>query len=208
MSPEPTPPPPEAGPRKSAFIFRLALWSVGLSMLWVYLTAFWYAMLASLAWHDPAPPDLMMRFLVLLPVLTPLVMGVAAGLRHRWRPMGTWAFMLGVALWAAPQMAPGPSRPEWNLQGCGANLRQVGAAAEVYASEHGGLYPPTLQHLVPTYLRDVPTCPEAGLDTYAWQVSPDGRSYTAWCSGTWHEPTWCPLDHPRMSSREGFQEGR
>jgi type II secretory pathway pseudopilin PulG len=72
---------------------------------------------------------------------------------------------------------------------CKANLKNLSTALEMYASDHGGLYPRKLDLLVTapqSYLRQIPTCPAAGKATYAydWDVKPD--RFTVFCRGDYH----------------------
>jgi hypothetical protein len=58
------------------------------------------------------------------------------------------------------------SRPKYRglnggLTMCKANLKNVGTALEMYATDWDGNYPTTLGLLTPNYLKTVPTCAEA-----------------------------------------------
>ncbi len=48
---------------------------------------------------------------------------------------------------------------------CKSNLKNIGTALEMYSSDHGGEYPPSLATLSPEYLKRIPECPLAGQDT-------------------------------------------
>jgi hypothetical protein len=50
---------------------------------------------------------------------------------------------------------------------CKSNLKNIGTALEMYSSDHGGEYPPSLATLSPEYLKRIPECPLAGQDTYS-----------------------------------------
>lgn len=50
---------------------------------------------------------------------------------------------------------------------CRSNLKNIGKALEMYSTDWDGHYPPELSTLVPTYLKEIPLCPGAGLDTYS-----------------------------------------
>lgn len=51
---------------------------------------------------------------------------------------------------------------------CKANCKNLATALEMWASDHGGHYPPSLDALVYcNYLKTLPTCPAAGSDTYS-----------------------------------------
>ena len=71
---------------------------------------------------------------------------------------------------------------------CGAQLKTVGTALEVYSTEHQGHYPQALSQLVPRYLPAIPLCPTAKRDTYSagYQVGMDPDRYRVCCTGTHH----------------------
>ncbi|HEY4003474.1 MAG TPA: hypothetical protein VGO93_31695, partial [Candidatus Xenobia bacterium] len=69
---------------------------------------------------------------------------------------------------------------------CEHNLESIGSALEMYGIDHGGHYPQQLAELSPAYLKVMPTCPAAGTDTYAYQVSASPDAYTVTCSGDHH----------------------
>ncbi len=63
--------------------------------------------------------------------------------------------MLGIRSWLQ-------SREVENLRICRANLRSVVTAAQMYAKDHRGLYPKSLDELTKIgYLQSIPTCPVA-----------------------------------------------
>ena len=48
------------------------------------------------------------------------------------------------------------------LARCKDNLKNLGTALEMYATDHGGRYPTSLQRVLPAYLKVLPTCPTVG----------------------------------------------
>jgi type II secretory pathway pseudopilin PulG len=53
------------------------------------------------------------------------------------------------------------------LEACEANLKQIAAAVEQYSTDNSGRDPFPLSSVAPRYLKRVPTCPAAGVDTYS-----------------------------------------
>ena len=41
---------------------------------------------------------------------------------------------------------------------CRSNMKNIGTALELFASDNDGLYPPTLNNLTPDYLKSIPQC--------------------------------------------------
>ncbi len=79
------------------------------------------------------------------------------------------------------------SRSENQLAVCTSNLAIIVAASNMYARDHGGQYPKSLDELVGKYMLDSPVCPCAGRNTYddlKYMNSPPGMSVS--CSGGFH----------------------
>jgi hypothetical protein len=101
--------------------------------------------------------------------------------------------------------------PLWQppLRGCVSNVKNLATALEMYSTDNSGRYPTLLSQLTPDYLRTIPTCPSAGLDTYSAGYTvvarPDG--YTVECSGHHHGDEGLPADFPRYTSTEGISYG-
>jgi hypothetical protein len=87
------------------------------------------------------------------------------------------------------------------LMQCRGNLRSIGTACEMYSTDFKGRYPVRMSQLVPRYLKCVPTCPEAGADTYSagFRSASNPDAYTFYCSGQHgigqppYNSTYCPL---------------
>ncbi|MBI3924483.1 MAG: hypothetical protein HY319_02990 [Armatimonadetes bacterium] len=95
------------------------------------------------------------------------------------------------------------------LTACKSNLKNLGTALEMYSIDNGGLYPTTLDRLAPEYLKTVPTCPTAGMDTYSGSfrsaAGPD--LYTIMCAGQNHTRSGVEGDYPQYNtSSQGLIE--
>lgn len=90
------------------------------------------------------------------------------------------------------------------LTACESNLKNIGVALEMYATDNNGVYPKSLDKLTPNYLRYIPTCPSAGSDTYTPGYSVSGTNYTVICSGDNHHAVGLPPDYPRYTSTQGL----
>jgi len=88
------------------------------------------------------------------------------------------------------------------LSVCGSNLRLLGSSLEMYTADHAGRFPTRFSSLVPGYLKQMPTCPASGIDSYStgYVVSQDRHSYTLTCSGQWHVDVGATPGHPQYTS--------
>ncbi|MFH0801422.1 MAG: hypothetical protein V2A78_03425 [bacterium] len=95
---------------------------------------------------------------------------------------------------------------------CQSNLKNMGAALEMYHDDNHNMFPRSLQKLVPPeYLKQIPTCPSAGEDTYSpsYQVSIKADAYTVFCMGMNHKKSGIKEpNYPQYTSREGLITGR
>lgn len=57
---------------------------------------------------------------------------------------------------------------------CQENLKNLGTALEMYSTDHCGHYPDKMKSVIPDYIKSIPKCPSAGMDTY----SADYRRFT------------------------------
>ena len=87
--------------------------------------------------------------------------------------------------------------PPDDLTLCKINLKNLGTALEMYASDHQSRYPSRLEQITPEYLRKLPKCPSSGQETYSssYQVSADSADFSLRCSNK---------NHSGYSSREGL----
>jgi len=70
---------------------------------------------------------------------------------------------------------------------CKSNLRNLGTALEMYSTDNAGRYPKDISLLTAgNYLRNIPTCPAAGKDSYSetYKVTTDPDGYSFRCSDT------------------------
>lgn len=90
-------------------------------------------------------------------------------------------------------------RTQDNYSGCYRNMCKIDEALKAYARDHKGNYPGRLEELVPGYLEEIPSCPQAVRDTYSDSYGAVGAPamYFFACSGHNHEG---PADTPQMVS--------
>jgi hypothetical protein len=88
---------------------------------------------------------------------------------------------------------------------CKSNLKNLATALEMYGTDNQGHYPAQAGRIVPRYLRQIPTCPAAGADSYtaSYQVSMSPDTFSLACSGLHHSPDGAPSYH----AEEGLIEG-
>ena len=104
------------------------------------------------------------------------------------------------------------ARARGSMTSCKSNCKNTATALEMYATDNHGLYPRYLPDLVPgNYLKQIPTCPAAGNDTYSasYQVSIDGKAFSFVCTGNNHAKSYAgfkrPSDNfPQYNSRDGL----
>jgi len=100
-------------------------------------------------------------------------------------------------------------RSDGLLLSCKSNMKNIGTALEMYATDHGGHYPESLSELMPDYLSTLPTCIAARKDTYSpsyhMKTSPD--SYEVYCSGENHRASGVARNYPRYTAEKGLDTG-
>lgn len=101
-------------------------------------------------------------------------------------------------------------RTQGTTTACKSNLRNLAAALEMYASDHRGRYPETLNGLVDGgYLPALPCCPAARVDTYSSnyvrETQPD--RFALCCAGDHHLKARLPLHYPSYDSEAGLRDG-
>ena len=99
------------------------------------------------------------------------------------------------------------------LTACKSNLKNMATALEMYAYDFRGEYPERLDQLVPTYMKTLPTCPEAGEVTYTYRCVGRGKraNFSMECSGSHHAKQYSafegsPLNYPRYHSARGLAD--
>jgi type II secretory pathway pseudopilin PulG len=105
-------------------------------------------------------------------------------------------------------------RDQRNLDICVRNEEAISDALHVYASDHHGQYPPTLESLTRTdstttrYIAMVTGCQEHYHDTYGYEVASPPTAFTVFCQGNYHHRAYVALpDHPLISSTRGLDIG-
>jgi hypothetical protein len=82
------------------------------------------------------------------------------------------------------------SRARATHSACVSNLRNIGAALQIYANDNEGDYPDNLQTLTignPAPLGRIPTCPSDNSDYQtAYQVNHEDKRFTLACNGVHH----------------------
>ena len=71
---------------------------------------------------------------------------------------------------------------------CRQQIHRMASACELYASDNAGLYPHSLDKLVPNYLSGLPDCPvpSAGRSRYQYAQSAVPKVFTLCCQGDRH----------------------
>jgi len=77
------------------------------------------------------------------------------------------------------------ARQRGQLTACRSNLRNIATGLEMYETDHNGL-PKELQALTPDYLKYIPECPAAGMETYSRSYRKKDGDFTLYCSGSHH----------------------
>ncbi len=103
-------------------------------------------------------------------------------------------------------------RCQSQLTACKSNLRNLGTALVMYGEDNQGKYPATLSALVPNYLKILPNCPAAGMNTYSYgyrvrQAEPGTGRYTFFCAGAHHVPQGGEVGYPAYDSTQGLVDG-
>ena len=122
-----------------------------------------------------------------------------------------WRHLLAavVLAWGCVFLLARTRNPGRSLSACSSNLKNLGAALEMYSADSEGHYPATMALLTPNYLKTIPTCPSAGTDTYSasYRVYQGGKvNYTVFCQGHNHESSGTPPDYPRFHAITGISE--
>lgn len=106
------------------------------------------------------------------------------------------------------------ARAQGQVTSCKANLKNIGTACEMYATDNGGRYPATLESLKNAangqqpYMKAIPNCPSAGKDTYseAYKSASNPDRYIVYCSGTNHSAAGCGEGYPAFTATMGLVE--
>ena len=78
------------------------------------------------------------------------------------------------------------ARAQGMITACEANVKNIGTACEMYATDNSSRYPTAKADLsTQNYLRAIPTCPSSGAaDSYGYSASSIPDMYTVFCSGS------------------------
>ena len=104
------------------------------------------------------------------------------------------------------------SRARAQLTACQSNLKTIATSLEMYANDNQSNFPdvPNFNRLTPNYLKSIPVCPAAGIDTYTAgyvsDISGSASTYTACCSGLHHSGAGVMVtNYPQYNSMSGLQ---
>lgn len=92
------------------------------------------------------------------------------------------------------------------MTACKSNVKNVGTAMKMYATDNDQCFPSRLDDLMPKYLNAIPTCPSAGRVTYVSATYHKGKdnAYTVVCEGHNHENVGLPASYPQYTSTQGL----
>lgn len=106
-------------------------------------------------------------------------------------------------------LSPCLARSQGTLTACKSNLKNIATALEMYATDHTGRYPSSLNQLTPNYLRAIPQCPSARRDTYSenYQRLKNPDAFGLCCAGQNHQVhRSLPANFPAYDSYQGLVE--
>jgi len=130
---------------------------------------------------------------------------VAVWMFKSWLNAAVVIFIVAVGLMVLPNFFPIRSRHCGQLTACKSNLKNIGTAMEMYASDNEGRYPASLGMVTPDYLKTLPTCAAAGKITYGYVYTVKPDCYTAWCQGSYHTPM-TNANMPEYDAVQGLYE--
>lgn len=99
------------------------------------------------------------------------------------------------------------ARAQGNVTACKSNLKNIGTASEVYATDNNTRYPLLLSDLAPKYLGTIPTCPSSALSpSYSFSSVSNPDAYTVVCTGNFHGAVNDSTNFPQYCSATGLVE--
>ncbi len=111
------------------------------------------------------------------------------------------------------------ARAQGQLTACKSNLKNIGTALEMYATDNGGRYPNNDLHKLSetgsigndstqAYLKQIPICPSVGKDTYsdAYESTQNPDNYSLYCKGSNHTAAGMPENYPKFNAEMGLIE--
>jgi prepilin-type N-terminal cleavage/methylation domain-containing protein len=96
------------------------------------------------------------------------------------------------------------SRATAQYSACKSNLKNIGTAFEMYATDNSGSYPYLASLVVPRYIAVFPTCPAAGVANYNVRTAgtlPD--AFTIVCLGSKHQLVNVGSNYPQYIVGQG-----
>ncbi|MEW6278140.1 MAG: hypothetical protein AB1758_05930 [Candidatus Eremiobacterota bacterium] len=115
--------------------------------------------------------------------------------------VGALAVILGVTWWAG---SPAARSSQSEFTSCKSNLKNIGTACALYATDYPGYYPASLSVLIPNYLRSIPACPTSGRSYLrSYRLLPGG--FRVCCTGRFHAEAG-GNDYPAYDSLYGVAE--
>lgn len=80
-------------------------------------------------------------------------------------------------------------------------IMNISTALEMFATDHAGKYPATLDELSPDYIRNVPKgLSKAGYFPFVYNQKNGGKDYIFYCKGSNYSQFGIPADYPRCIS--------
>lgn len=101
------------------------------------------------------------------------------------------------------------------LTNCRSYQYNISTALELYATDHEGEYPRSLDQLAPKYLKVVPACP-ASDKSYTYSTGNVGYNkegkwdsyFLLTCPGSAHASAGCPPNYPQYDAIHNGRTGR
>lgn len=111
------------------------------------------------------------------------------------------------------------ARAQGQLTACKSNLKNIGTAAEMYATDNGGRYPQQETDFTATdagsgagggaYMKSIPMCPAAGdASNYKVTISERPDYFGVQCIGENHKAAGIKTDFPQFDSIASLMEGK
>ncbi len=109
------------------------------------------------------------------------------------------------------------ARAQGQVTSCKSNLKNIGTACEMYATDNAGRYPTDLTKLLDKgtatqpYLKQIPKCPSEGSSapyTNSYERSTNPDVYTVYCSGSNHTAAGCEANYPKFTATQGLIENQ
>lgn len=111
---------------------------------------------------------------------------------------------MSVCLSAAIMMSGCSKQAKEDLETCSNNLKQIGTACELYATDHKEHYPKNLDDLKPKYIAKIPTCPVHDTGYIYSSTREPNNAYEVYCPGSNHIDLGLENDHPIFNSTQGL----